>query len=65
MTSNTGLKELSGIFDYGYYLSLQLFAFNKERLHSTVSFKNFGLSVHGHQFGPPKKLFWGEIIQGE
>ena len=28
-------------------------AFDKERLHSAVSIENFGLSIHGHQFGPP------------
>ena len=33
-----------------------LIAFDKERLHSAVSIENFGLSIHGHQFG--------EIIQG-
>ena len=40
-------------------------AFDKERLHSAVSFENFGLSIHGHQFGHPEKFFRGEIIQGE
>ena len=33
-----------------------IIAFNKERLHSAVLIENFGLSIHGHQFG--------EIIQG-
>ena len=40
-------------------------AFDKERLNSAVSVENFGLSIHGHQFGPPKKIFRGKIIQGE
>ena len=40
-------------------------AFDKERLHSAVSFENFGLSIHGHQFGHPEKFFRGEITQGE
>ena len=42
-----------------------IIAFDKERLHSAVSFENFGLSIHGRQFGHPNKFFRGEIIQGE
>ena len=43
-----------------------IIAFNKECLHSVVLIENFGLSIHGHQFGPPpKKIFRGKIIQGE
>ena len=40
-------------------------AFDKQCLHSAVSIKNFGLSIHGHQFGPTEKFFRGEIIQDQ
>ena len=41
-----------------------LIAFDKERLHSAVSMKNFGLSIHGHQFCPPRKIFQGRNYSG-
>ena len=47
------------------YTQPSVIAFDKECLHSAVSFENFGLSIHGHQFGHPEKFFRGEIIQGE
>ena len=45
--------------------SLNIIAFDKERLHNAVAFENFGPFIHTNLPPAPEKNSRGEIIQGE
>ena len=48
-------------------LMVVLVAFVKERFHNAVEIDILGIfeGYHRYKFGPPKKFFRGEIIEGE
>ena len=56
---NTRFKSSASITKKAIYFV----AFDKERLHSAVLIENFGLSIHGHQFGPPEKFSGAKLFR--
>ena len=42
----------------------ELIAFDKERLRNAVEIDTFGLSLHGYQFGLPRKIIQGRNYSG-